>query len=781
MEETVASTVARGEEYKNELSEVCDRLETSEMLLERERTAVMALEDVRDELLAERDSQAMHLAELTTTQETVEQTLEDAMDRLESTEEELIELRGVSQACDRVNNDARHVLSTVAVKTAVGSAQETAATSKFAAWCCTDTASRQLRLAALPALSAGICMLGESYAFQKTACSNAISEKKVITNTLQDDIHSLRASNNALQNEHDRTAALMIQDRQRFEELADALQENRAELRDTRADLDAATTEAADRLQLLEHLTTVAEEKVQLDQMYQGLVHTHENVSLEFDRLKEHSADLESRSETLGANCDALRGDLEQARNDAVSLQKEHRSDRQVFNEKIHRHQEDASGSKTKADDLERRCSSLENELNMVRTRLDEESNGRERYTGESRELRGQVMRLETELHRVESLKAADKDSDSIAIVNLERKIQDMQEINTNVESNVVSLTTEVESIRRTLVRALDDVCSKYSHQSPSVADFVRSRTSRSARPVTSPSSLHKSRTPFPHSATSASSSTSSQQPQVDGVRGAVREMSTLLHALASTSVAQHEAEQQELKSVQSRTSSVETELRRAQDLLSTARRQHEGTLATTQSDLAAERERTRQLDGLVRQLRENANRTGQSNGTLVQRVEELESYLITSKTEAAKLKTQLVQSQNDGTNARNASEELRDRLREANNTVHRLQKELDHVKSEMLGLEETVASELESLTSLHSTEINRSQNYKDELDQMTAVLRNCKLDLDELKNNNSTLQFEMRSSNEEHTFKRNEQIEKIAASENNVHHLNVRLQTLTR
>jgi chromosome segregation ATPase len=376
----------------------------------------------------------------------------------------------------------------------------------------------------------------------------------------------------------------------------------------------------------------------------------------------------------LGTTCDSLRGDLEQARNDTISLQNEHRLDRQVFNEKIQRHSDDAIQSKSKADDLERRCASLESELNMVRTRLDEESNGRERYTGESRELRGQVMRLETELNRVESLKAADKDSDAVKINSLERQLISIQEANKMTESSVVSLTTEIESIRRTLVRALDDVCSKYSHQCQPIADFVNSRTSRSFRPTTSPSK----------------SLSLSQQPQVDGVRGAVREMSTLLHALASTSVAQHVAEQEELRTVQSRTSSVETELRRAQELLTTARRQHEGALKTTSSELASERERSKQLDLLVRQLRENATRSGQTTNDLTARIAELESQIIHEKQEIASLRAQLTASKDDCNYSREECDNLSKLLREANEKCNLLQRELDNCQLEMENLEET-------------------------------------------------------------------------------------------
>jgi chromosome segregation ATPase len=348
------------------------------------------------------------------------------------------------------------------------------------------------------------------------------------------------------------------------------------------------------------------------------------------------------------------------------------------------------------------------------------------------------------------------------------------------MEASVVSLTTEIESVRRTLVRAVDDVCTKYAHQSQPVSVFVRSRSSKSGRPVTSalgsPPRRYSPSTKPGKRGFGTTSTNSISAPQVDGVRGAVRDMSTLLHALASTSIAQHEAEQQELRSVQQRTSSVETELRRAHDLLSTARRQHEGTLQSTTSELSSERERNRQLDGVVRQLRDNANRTSATNSELKHRISELDNNLVKAESDLANLRVSLSTAQQEVSFSREECDQLRQALRDTQDQASQLKREVENGNMEMENLEETVSNELSSLSEQHQLEVDRSRNYKDELDQMSNVLRNCRLDLEEVRNNNRHLKTEMQTTNENHSLTMNEQVHR---SENDIAQLNMTLNGL--
>jgi len=186
---------------------------------------------------------------------------------------------GIRQACDRLNNDLRNVS-----KNGFNDSDDENIISNFASWCRTDVVSRQIRLASMPSLASGVSMLGEKYLLAKDACASIQSDKEVITRTLQDEIHSLRASANKLQNELNDTTDSLTNERKRFENVTNDLKETRNELRDTRNDLDMTTSSFEECQKVLQQLTTVAEEKKNLDTLYQTLVKEHEDVTLEFGK-----------------------------------------------------------------------------------------------------------------------------------------------------------------------------------------------------------------------------------------------------------------------------------------------------------------------------------------------------------------------------------------------------------------------------------------------------------------------------------------------------------------
>lgn len=93
LENKLSSVTKECENYKNELNNKKNELIEMNKALNLERNHVMELEDLRDELVGERDSQSLHLTELSEAQEKTEQTLNEALNQLESTEEELVELR----------------------------------------------------------------------------------------------------------------------------------------------------------------------------------------------------------------------------------------------------------------------------------------------------------------------------------------------------------------------------------------------------------------------------------------------------------------------------------------------------------------------------------------------------------------------------------------------------------------------------------------------------------------------------------------------------------------
>ena len=803
LEVQLGNALSTSENYKTELRGTKERLDRTTIELQRQTENANDLEDVRDELMAERDAQTTHLTDLSRNQEQTERTLEDAMLRLEDTEEELSSLRSMRQACDRLSSDlrrmtmleededeeeqgvgtpwspSRHMTDSSSSNKAANE-KEDARAATFSTWCRTDAVHRQLRLASLNGLVFKLSSLGSRFLASLQRRDSLRSEKEVITRTLQDEIHALRRQNVDLNEKQDATFASLGEERKKTNQLTTNERNIRTALEEIREEVVVLTAQkntACESLEETEHalesyqaeLTGTKKTLLDLERTHDDVVSAYENESLECERLKEHSADLESRVEVLGRTSDALRQDLDTAREDALQMQSEHRADRQVFNEKIQTAEEAAEKAKRTASEAERIRTMQEKELDVVEMRLKEESDGKKRYTGVSRELRDRVSELEEEGRRLmrelsseRAGRETDDDANTATISNLDRRLRVATEERTLVEASVVSMTTDIESIRRTLVRSLDDVCTKYAHQCQPVHDFVRSRSTRIAS-----SSPGKSRT-----------SSSSSSSLAESVRGAVREMSTLLHALASTSVAQHRIEQQELRQSHTRTTSVETELRRAQELLSDARRQHEGTLRDTQVELSTEREKARQLDHMVRQLRSDVGRTGETNSDMSKRLVQLEDDLVVHQTECASLRTRLTQSQTQNDSVHEECCALKTRLREEEERCAMMQRDLEASTTEMESLETTVSDELSSLSKQHTKEVEMCREYQDRLEQTESTLRECRHTVTQLQEEADSVRHEMARHQEEGRRRLNEQ---VTTAEIDISSLKQRMESITQ
>jgi hypothetical protein len=87
------------------------------------------------------------------------------------------------------------------------------------------------------------------------------------------------------------------------------------------------------------------------------------------------------------------------------------------------------------------------------------------------------------------------------------------------------------------------------------------------------------------------------------------------------------------------------------------------------------------------------------------------------------------------------------------------------------------VKNELTSLSEQHKVEVDRGRNYKDELEQMKNVLRNCRVDLEVVKSNNQQLEVELTNTKETYTQKLNEQ--KIT-SDNDISALTIQINSLS-
>lgn len=331
-------------------------------------------------------------------------------------------------------------------------------------------------------------------------------------------------------------------------------------------------------------------------------------------------------------------------------------------------------------------------------------------------------------------------------VTDLENRLRTTNETKISVESLVMSLTTEIESLRRTLSRSVDDVCDKYGRHIQPVSDFIRGRAT---------SHLSRSRSLSPSSRGISSSSSLATSVNVEGARNAARDMSTLLHALASTSVAIIEEGKRETSQHQTKIQDTEHELRRAQDLLSQARRQHDNVLTTTQSELTKERERTRQMDLVVRQLRDVTVRTGQTNGEMSSRVDELERelerQLSSHRTETLSLQNQLSTSRKETEREREEMMELKRKWRESTEKCERVERELEELRGEMAGLEETVSTELGNLSKVHAAEVERGRHHKERMELLDEELKQNRGRLVETSDEMTRLKREMLRKEEDY------------------------------
>ncbi len=445
--------------------------------------------------------------------------------------------------------------------------------------------------------------------------------------------------------------------------------------------------------------------------------------------------------DVLAETGESLRGELEASRQEVASLVREHRRDREVLHEKIQRSEENERDAVEARDTLSGRVAVLDAEVSSLAGQLVEERAAGARLAKERRELRNSFEtasatkeQVVSQLEQERATARREIDALETRASGLEARLRAVSEGKGVAESSVVGLTTEVESIRRTLTRAVDDICTRYGTECRPVQDFLRNR----GRGGLSPS---RSRSPSPsrRSAGSPSSSRVAQTPgrsvvapQVEGIRGAVREMSTLLHALAAGSLSMQQMEERELLHVRQRVSDTESELRRAQDTVNAARAQHAGALRSAQADLAAERERSRQLDALVNQLRQSNSRSGATNEELMAAVADLEGQVVAYKTEIASLRAQLAQAAQESERLARAGDDALDSGRREAQTSARLRSELDAARSEMEQLEQTVSSELAQLADQHAESVASLQRERTRAESAESDLRLCRASLED-------------------------------------------------
>ena len=369
-----------------------------------------------------------------------------------------------------------------------------------------------------------------------------------------------------------------------------------------------------------------------------------------------------------------------------------------------------------KAQLLSVRVAELESKVTHMSGELADESTMSQQASNEIKRLKDQLHavtadknRLTVQLNTEQRSHAAEKDAFETRNAGLEARLHSLTETKGITDSTVVALSTEVESIRRTILRAVDDVCAMYGHESLTIANFTTNRS------LQSPGSSKKFVSPIRGNTKTPSKSIAA--PQIEGVRNAVRQVSALLHSLASGSASQHNNEQKQLASIMSQSSITESELRHAQELLSQARAQHASALRSTSANLEREREHNRQLQVLVERLQNEAASSGGSVGVLQARCAKLDGQVISLNGEIRSLRSQCEGQIEE-------ISQLRDEILSKDSKIFKLRHQLEESQGELESLEVQVTTDLSSLSEQHN-EVNKvAQKLRIQLEEAQSELR---------------------------------------------------------
>jgi chromosome segregation ATPase len=659
---------------------------------------------------------------------------------------------------------------------------------RFASWCRGENTARQLKLASLPLLARGVSVLGSQFEANTQTLERTVREKEVVRRSLQEEIFSLRSQLETTRDSESRLSEAEANHKVQIRDLSEELKDTQNEFARTSADLDRAEASGESLRMLLEDrertlgLTEETLARAQND-LEARTLERNENLA-ELEGLRDEHVRLKGEHALLGEETTRhkdevarLRKDVATRRKDFAALQEGHLRDREVLHEKVQPHvgavffpvppppptpppshclplantrhlvsphphtpipttlffpnvmqisRSEATETQAfeKAQSLGVQVAQLEAKVSRMSALLADESTSSQRATGELRHLREELHLVSAEREKLSAQLEADrrsntaeKDAMETRNAGLEARLRALVETKGITDSTVVSLTTEVESIRRTILRAVDDVCTRYGHESQPIAGFAANRGTGS------PGRRSRSNSPSRNSAMTPGRSIAA--PQIEGVRGAVRQMSALLHSLAAGSVTLHNLEASQLATVRSQSTATEAELRRAQELLSQARAQHASVVQTTSANLEGERERNRQLEALVERLRRETSQQGGSLGELQARCASLNGQVITFRAEIASLRMQLEQSSADAAM-------LRDESSSKDVKITQLRSDLEASRSELDALEAQVTSDLTSLASQHTEAIGQSKHLRLTLEEAQSELRLTKNALEE-------------------------------------------------
>jgi len=663
-------------------------------------------------LEVERARQEKVILELSAEQDKVEKVMVSINKSLEEATEELSVLRNFKALGDRIERELKELKRED--DGSVDGSKTDDALQRFGHW----SSSPALQQMA-PELSKYIRDQYAQYRDTQVSLREAkvhldmeVKEKTLGSRLLHDEIHSLRSGQEAV-----------IQARQEAEHEASSARSRaeglERELRDATSQIDAFSNEVnllqndldttRTALYNAEQQSTNKQERLlATEKALSSSTRERDGVQAILNKtgktLEKAMADLaenKAENENLSARVDDLQQQVVDAAEDAKTLTSERRRETQMYLEKIGSLETENASLKQHNDVMKDQLNRATEDGQDLDVRLNSERAAREKYETLYSQLEEERRNQESSVSSARSalenaLSSAETKISGLEaqVQNLEGRLQRSSSEKSVMESSIVALTSEVESVRRTLSQSIDEVCSKHGSSHPGIADFIKRRAEKLATP---------SRTHFNTPSKSArwtggsslmvppSPSLSIRNPAVEGVRETVRNHLSLLQMSVAYGVS---AEQR----LQSDESELE-QLRASRDQV----HRLEGEVQT----LRMQAERLSASENRVRSTESELNALRDERAAEVQLLRQEISYLRQQSAQSQSMDQELKRSEMERASQTERCNQLQilvDRLRSekanANDSlssvdakVHSLQKSLGVAESELIQCRSDLAS----------------------------------------------------------------------------------------
>ena len=417
--------------------------------------------------------------------------------------------------------------------------------------------------------------------------------------------------------------------------------------------------------------------------------------SKELEKFKIGNENMTVENESLTSRVADLEQQVVEAAEDAGALTKERRRETHVMLEKIASLETERDNLKKFSGEMKTRLEGATTDGEDLVAQLKGERSARENFEQLYNELTEERRNEESSISSVRNSMQNAVSSAETKVSGLEAQVRNLEgRLNrtTNeksvVESSVVALTSEVESIRRTLSQAVDDVCSRYGSSNPAVGDFIRKRSESLATP-------RRAYTPSKSVPRSGAFGTPARHnvgnPAIDGVRETVRSITSLVqmtatHGVSSESQLQSsESELEQLRTAREQVFQLEGEVQTMRLQLG-RNGQLEGRLRSSEQEVAELRNERNSETQLMRQeINYLKNQTSQ--------LQTMEQELRRNEMERAAQTERCSQLQQLVDRLRSEKTAVNDNLQTVDSKVHNLQKNIAAVESDLVQCRSDLAS----------------------------------------------------------------------------------------